>query len=39
MPNGNEHMITIGVREEYMFTEDREDDEEKLTDESINQLI
>jgi hypothetical protein len=39
MPNGTEHMITIGVREEYMFTEDREDDEEKLTDESINQLI
>jgi hypothetical protein len=34
---GDEHMITIAVKEEYMFTEDREDGE-MLTDEELNSL-
>jgi hypothetical protein len=34
---GNEHMISIEVKEEYMFTEDREDGE-MLTDEELNSL-
>jgi hypothetical protein len=41
IPEGNQHMITLEVKEEYMFTEDREEEEEdnKLTDEELNQLI
>ena len=40
MPEGNQHMITLEVKEEYMFTEDRGGEEgNKLTDEELNQLI
>ena len=40
MPEGNQHMITLEVKEEYMFTEDREEEEgNKLTDEELNQLM
>jgi hypothetical protein len=41
IPEGSQHMITLEVKEEYMYTEDREEEEEdnKLTDEELNQLI
>jgi hypothetical protein len=38
-PEGSQHVITIEVKDEYMFTEDREREDGKLTDEDINQLI